>query len=83
MKKRIYILNGLGADERVFQLLDFSDFSPIFIQWIIPEQNESIENYASRLLQQIDTPNPLILGLSFGGMMATEISKLIDVENLF
>ena len=82
MKKRIYILSGLGADERVFKLLDFSDFSPIFIQWIVPEENESIENYAHRLLKQIDTPNPVIVGLSFGGMMATEIAKLITVEKI-
>lgn len=82
MKKRIYILSGLGADERVFQLLDFSDFAPVFIKWIIPEENESIENYANRLLAQIDTPNPLILGLSFGGMMATEIAKLMTVEKI-
>ena len=80
--KKIYILSGLGADERVFELLDFSDFSPIFIKWIIPKKNESIENYASRLLEQIDSPKPIIIGLSFGGIMATEISKLIEVEKI-
>ena len=82
MKPKIYILSGLGADERVFQLLDLSAFDVVFIQWIKPEVKESIQDYAARLLRQIKTENPIIIGLSFGGMMAVELSKLITTQKI-
>ena len=82
MTKEIYIFSGLGADERVFQRLDFSDFEPTFIKWIPPLGKETIEHYARRLLDQIPTTNPTILGLSFGGMIAIEVAKQIDTEKV-
>lgn len=73
--KHLYIFSGLGADQRVFQKLDFADFSTTFIEWIPPTEQESIEKYATRLLTQIDSPKPILIGLSFGGLMAVEIAK--------
>lgn len=82
MKKELYIFSGLGADERVFQLLDFSGFSTTFIKWTTPLENETIENYAERLLRQIKATKPTLIGLSFGGIIAIEIAKLIDTEKV-
>lgn len=82
MIKNLYIFSGLGADERVFQQLDFSDFRPTFIKWIAPQNSETIEHYASRLLKQINSENPILIGLSFGGLMAIEVAKQIDTEKV-
>lgn len=82
MSKELYIFSGLGADERVFQRLDFSGFSITFIQWIVPHENETIENYATRLLEQIKTAKPTLIGLSFGGLIAVEIAKQIVTEKV-
>lgn len=80
---KVYILSGLGADERVFQLLDFSGFEVVYVQWITPRPKESIQAYAARLLQQIDADKPpILIGLSFGGMMAIEIAKLIPTKKI-
>lgn len=76
--KEIYLLSGLGADKRVFDFVDFSGFKVNHIQWIDPLQGETIERYAQRLLTQIKTERPTLIGVSFGGMMAIEIAKLID-----
>ena len=80
--KEIYLLSGLGADHRVLQDLDFSGYKTTYIKWTQPLENESIENYAKRLIEQIKTESPIIIGLSFGGMMAVEIGKLIDTEKI-
>ena len=80
--KDIYLLSGLGADHRVLQDLDFSGYNITFIKWIQLIKNESIEDYAKRLTEQIITQNPIIIGLSFGGIMAVEIGKLIDTERI-
>ncbi len=73
--KKVYFISGLGADRRVFTLLDLSFCEPVFIDWIKPEVNESLEHYALRLKAYITEPSPVIVGISFGGMLATEIAK--------
>lgn len=82
LTKELYILSGLGADERVFQRLDLSGFTATFIKWIIPKDKETIENYATRLLDQITSKKPILIGLSFGGLIAVEIAKQIKTEKV-
>ena len=82
LSNSIYILSGLGADERVFQFLDLSRFSIKFIQWKVPQEQEPIEHYATRLLDQISGDRPILIGLSFGGLMAIEIAKQIETEKV-
>ncbi len=80
--KKIYLFSGLGADERAFQNLDFGTFYVHFIRWIPPGKNETISDYAKRIRAQITDENPILLGLSFGGMLAVEISKQISFDRL-
>jgi len=77
----VYAISGLGADERAFQFLDLP-FELIHIKWIEPQEEESLTSYASRLCRQIDHTKPFALvGLSFGGMLATEMCKFITPEH--
>jgi len=73
--KKVYFISGLGADKRVFSFLDLSFCVPVFIEWITPLKKESLESYALRLSKNIPEINPTIVGISFGGMLATEIAK--------
>ncbi|MEP6597337.1 MAG: alpha/beta hydrolase [Ginsengibacter sp.] len=74
----IYCIPGLGANEKVFQFLDLSFAKPVFIKWIPPLKNETLAEYAMRIKEQfIHDKNPIILGLSLGGMLAVEIAKTI------
>lgn len=83
-KMNVYFISGLGADKRVFQNLNIDPkFNVINIEWIDPKRKETIEDYAGRLTSQIDTTKPFqIVGLSFGGMMATVISEQIRPEQI-
>lgn len=78
----LYIFSGLGADKRVFKYLDFSKYNTTFIDWINPLKNESIENYAKRLTAQINSEKPILIGLSFCGIMAVEVGKIIESEKI-
>ncbi|MGN6248777.1 MAG: alpha/beta hydrolase [Ginsengibacter sp.] len=80
--KHIYCISGFGADEKVFGKIDFAGNDVHFIQWKIPEKKESIESYAARMASEIVHPNPVLIGLSFGGMMSIEIAKLRPVEKI-
>ncbi|MCP4457135.1 MAG: alpha/beta hydrolase [Cytophagales bacterium] len=77
---KIYALSGLGADERAFQNLSLDgEFIPI--KWLTPKKNESLKSFALRLGDQIDTAEPFVLlGLSFGGMLASELNKTLTPE---
>jgi len=75
----IYLISGLGADKRAFQKLVFPENMAIkHIEWIPPYNNESLKDYALRLSKKIDTTQPFVLiGLSFGGIIVTELIKII------
>jgi len=73
--KKVYFISGLGADKRVFSFLDLSFCEPVYIDWIKPVSKESLQSYALRLRQSIPEPDPIIVGISFGGMLATEMAK--------
>ncbi len=74
---KVYFISGLAADKRVFKHIRLPEgFEAEFIDWITPDINESLETYALRLAEKINTKERFALvGLSFGGMIATEIAK--------
>lgn len=78
----VYFISGLGADERAFKFLDLSFCNPVFVKWIPPLPGERISAYAARMRQQISDDAPVIVGLSFGGMVGVEIAKQIPVKQL-
>jgi pimeloyl-ACP methyl ester carboxylesterase len=80
---RIYFIPGLGVDHRLFANLDLPGHEVSYVKWIVPHRNEPLKDYALRLAEQIDTSQPFILGgVSFGGMCATEIAKVLKPQKL-
>ncbi len=72
----VYFISGLGANERTFSFLNLSFCNPIFIEWEQPLKDETLPQYADRLVKKIPDSEPVIVGLSLGGMLATEMAKL-------
>lgn len=54
----------------------------MFLEWLKPGKGESIAGYATRMKAQIHDEEPIIVGLSFGGMVAIEIAKQYPVKKL-
>ncbi|HEX8377120.1 MAG TPA: alpha/beta hydrolase [Pedobacter sp.] len=81
---KLYFISGLGADERAFEkLLIPEGYEVKHIPWKPLSGNTSIEGYSRLLAEEIDASAPFILaGLSFGGIIATEISKYLKPEKL-
>ncbi|KAB1065892.1 alpha/beta fold hydrolase [Salibacter halophilus] len=77
---KCYCISGLGADKRAFQNIEFG-FELIHVDWIEPKVKESLSSYSQRLSTQIDNSEPFVLlGLSFGGLIACELSRLLAPE---
>lgn len=79
---KIYFISGLGADWRMFQFLKLPEHLPQQqINWIEPlSVDESLQNYVHRLKEQITEPAPVLVGLSFGGVVAIELSKILQPQ---
>lgn len=75
---KLYVISGLGADKNVFEFIQFpSKFEVIFIEWLIPNYNESFAHYVNRMAENIDENEDFcLLGYSFGGIVVQEIHKL-------
>lgn len=81
---RIYFISGLGADQRLFQEQLKEGIDLQVIPWKTPLKDESLESYVQRMAAEIPvTTKPVIVGgVSFGGMIALEISKLLKTEKV-
>lgn len=79
----IYCLSGLGADQRVFRNLHIPGVRLVPVQWAPFDWHDDLPCYAQKLAASIPEKNPIILGLSFGGMLGTEITRMQDVKRLF
>ncbi|MCW3463816.1 alpha/beta fold hydrolase [Chitinophaga nivalis] len=83
MQKHLYLISGLGADERIFNNLRFPEnYQVHFLPWIAPQrEDEPISSYAARMAAGITVDGPVILfGVSFGGIMSLEIARHRPVE---
>jgi pimeloyl-ACP methyl ester carboxylesterase len=74
---KAYFISGMAADERVFKYVRLPQgYEIVHLTWIEPQQQETLPSYAIRMAERINTNEPFILvGLSFGGMLVTEIAK--------
>lgn len=77
---KVYFISGLGADWRMFQFLKLPDhIEQHQVKWLEPHSfNEPLQSYAKRLVPQIDDPRPILVGFSFGGLVAIELAKIIQ-----
>lgn len=78
----IYLISGLGADTSIFQYLQLNGLRVHALEWDTPRRGESLESYAMRLSKHILSPEPILLGLSFGGMVAVEIARHRPVKQV-
>lgn len=84
--RKAYLFSGLGADERVFGFLKLEFDQKRCIKWASPKTGEGLIDYAKRIVEEQfdkEEAEPVVLiGVSFGGIVATEVSKLVKTEKL-
>jgi pimeloyl-ACP methyl ester carboxylesterase len=81
-QKTVYLFSGSGADSSIFMNLKLPGYHKVYVSWIPALPDESLTQYAGRIKSQITVENPYIIGLSFGGIVAVEVSKQIRVEKM-
>jgi len=84
-KQHIYFFPGLGAGSKIFEHISLpkESFEIHLLEWKIPLSfNESLQEYAKRMCEDVKHENPILLGVSFGGILVQEMSKIISVEKI-
>jgi len=76
----VYFMPGLAASSSIFERIQLptAEFEMILLEWEIPLDNETLADYSKRMSGKILQPNPILIGVSFGGILVQEMSKFID-----
>jgi pimeloyl-ACP methyl ester carboxylesterase len=75
----VYFMPGLAASTSIFERIKLSEseFEMMFLEWQIPKEKETLREYAERMTQKIVHENPVLIGVSFGGILVQEMSRFI------
>lgn len=80
----VYFMPGLAASAEIFERIVLPEdvFEMFPLEWEIPLDNESLAQYAKRMTQKITHPNPVLIGVSFGGILVQEMAKFITARKV-
>ena len=80
----VYLMPGLAASALIFERIALPKdiFETYFLEWEIPLDNESLTNYAKRIAEKIKHKNPVLIGVSFGGILVQEMSKHLEARKV-
>ncbi|WP_179317002.1 alpha/beta hydrolase [Winogradskyella undariae] len=81
----VYLMPGMAANPTIFEYIKLPEdqYEIHWLKWQIPNKEETLKEYAQRMCQFIKHENIVLLGVSFGGILVQEMSKLIKIKKLF
>ncbi len=84
IKTVVYLISGQGADHRLFANLKLDgEYATKHIKYVLPNQKMTMKEYAKELSNQIDISTQfMLIGVSLGGMLATEMSEFLNPQKV-
>ena len=83
-KTSVYFMPGLAASSLIFERIDLPQelFEVYLLDWELPIGEESLTDYARRMTQKITAPNPVLIGVSFGGILVQEMAAFLNPQKV-
>tara|TARA_R110002167_G_scaffold143481_27_gene332865 strand:- start:54 stop:728 length:675 start_codon:yes stop_codon:yes gene_type:complete len=83
-KIHVYFMPGLAANPTIFKniALPKAIFEIHLLEWFVPLQGMEISDYALELTKEIKHKNPVLIGVSFGGIMVQEMARHIPTRKV-
>ena len=80
----VYFMPGLAASPLIFGNIHLPEhlYECIYLEWLLPVDNEPLADYAKRIAQNIKHDNPILIGVSFGGVIVQELSRVINARKV-
>jgi pimeloyl-ACP methyl ester carboxylesterase len=85
MKKiHVYFMPGLAASSLIFERIELpkSIFEIHLLEWELPLPNETLMAYAERMAKLVTEAEPVLIGVSFGGVLVQEMAQFLKVKKL-
>jgi len=80
----LFLLSGMGADERLFAAQAAAIPQLRVPPWLMPRPDETLAGYAARFADGLRPAGPCFIGgASFGGCVALEMARHLDVLGCF
>jgi esterase/lipase len=79
-KTHVYFMPGLAASSKIFERITLPEdqFEMHFLEWFIPNQKETLSDYAKRMAEKIQQENAVLVGVSFGGILVQEMKQFVS-----
>ncbi len=82
-KIHVYFVPGLAAGSEIFRNIKFPEkYETHILEWLIPEKDESLEAYAKRMALDVKEKDAILIGVSFGGVVAQEMNEFLKLKKL-
>lgn len=80
----VYFMPGLAASSSIFEriALPVDGFEMILLEWELPLDNESLSEYSQRISKKVTHKNPVLIGVSFGGILVQEMAEFLEVRKI-
>ncbi|NJB72053.1 pimeloyl-ACP methyl ester carboxylesterase [Saonia flava] len=83
-KIHVYLMPGMAANPSIFKNISLpSDkFVVHLLEWFVPKKGSSIQEYALEMCKKIEHRQPVLIGVSFGGILVQEMAKQMPVKKV-
>lgn len=80
----VYLMPGLAASAAIFERIALPEvtFEIVLLEWEIPLDQETLLDYAKRMTGKIKHPNPVLIGVSFGGILVQEMAVFVQARKV-
>ena len=79
----VYCMPGMAASPKIFEFINLPKrFKIHLLSWIPPLADEMLSSYAKRMCERVTAINPVLIGVSFGGVLVQEMAKHIKVQKV-
>ncbi len=82
-KTHVYFVPGLAAGSEIFRNIQLPEkYETHILEWLIPKKNESLAAYAKRMAYRVKEKDAILIGVSFGGVVAQEMNDFLSLKKL-
>ena len=83
-KIHVYFMPGMAASSSIFERIHLptETFEMHLLEWVLPNNNESLKEYARRMAKNINHENVILVGVSFGGILVQEMKQFVNLKKV-
>ncbi len=83
-KVHVYFMPGMAANSSIFKNIQLPEdrFEMHMLDWFVPEKGMSLGDYAQAMCNKIKHQRPVLVGVSFGGILIQEMARHIEVQKV-